>query len=313
MIFNLRIYLCFFNLCIQVVVSINMPPLQKLKEKLFDEKKVSVSVLRLDQIHPSISGNKWYKLKYNVEEFFRLKKKYFVTFGGAYSNHIVATAAAGKEFGMQTIGIIRGDELHGNSNDVLKFAGSCGMKLLFISREEYKKMRKDKTRIETFLSVLNTKSSELFVLPEGGSSLPALKGCAEIAGSILEDFDSIICACGTGTTLAGISSALNKNQKAIGISVLKDADFLDKNIVDWNEGRNNFHIVHDYHFGGYAKSNRELVSFCDTFYSSHQIKIEPVYTGKLFFGLYNLISTGFFAEGTRIVAVHTGGVHQWNS
>ncbi|MEO8086191.1 MAG: pyridoxal-phosphate dependent enzyme [Bacteroidota bacterium] len=293
------------------------PAITTLRNQLFTEKNISLSVLRLDEIHHHISGNKWYKLKYNVEEFFRLKKKYLVTFGGAFSNHIIATAAAGKEMGIHTIGIIRGDELNENSNGALKFASQSGMKLFFVSRIDYRKiLDADNLEIENELlksipgfSDFGIQYSDLFFLPEGGSNSLAVKGCAEIVNSIPEGFNFICCACGTGATLAGISTALNENHTAIGISVLHGEKFLEKDILKLNGNKNNFQLLHEYSFGGYAKSNAELDSFCEQFMLMHAFKIEPVYTGKMFFGLYDLISKDYFAKGTRIIALHTGGVH----
>ncbi len=285
-----------------------VPPVQKIVEKLFLEKEVSVSVLRLDLIHPYISGNKWFKLKYNIEEFLLQKKECLVTFGGAYSNHIVATAAAGKEFGIKTIGIIRGDELNENSNPSLKFASACGMKLFFVSREEYKLMRDSGSIIDRILSELPIPFPGFYLLPEGGSNSLSVKGCAETVKLIHSDFDFIICACGTGATLAGISTALNENQKAIGISVIQGEKFLQRDILNLNGNKNNFKLMNEYSFGGYAKTSISLDLFCENFSSINGFKIEPVYTGKLFYGLYDLIESDYFSKGAKITVVHSGGV-----
>ncbi len=284
------------------------PVVVKIKDSIFSEKGISLSVLRLDEIHPFISGNKWYKLKYNIEEFFRLKKEYLVTFGGAYSNHIVATASAGKEYGIKTIGIIRGDELTEDSNPSLRFAAQCGMELLFATRDEYRQLRNSGLLNVRMISELGTQNSELYIIPEGGPNAFAVQGCAEIPASVNSDFDFICCACGTGATLAGITTALNENQQAIGVSVLHGEKFLENNILKMNGDKNNFRLIHDYSFGGYAKSNDELDSFCNTFLQQHHLKIEPVYTGKLFFALYNLIKKDFFSRGSKIIALHTGGI-----
>lgn len=287
-----------------------VPTVIAINEKLFTEKEVSVSVLRLDLIHPFICGNKWFKLKYNIEDFFRLKKKYFVTFGGAYSNHIRATAAAGQEFGIKTIGIIRGEELNENSNTTLKFAAQSGMKLFFASRDEYRQMRDSGLLIDRIFSELRTTNTDLFMVPEGGSNALAIMGCAEIVKYIPEEFEFICCACGTGATLAGISTKLNDNQKAIGISILQGEDFLEKAILNMNSGRKNFQLIHGYSFGGYAKSTAALDSFCETFFQNHQFKIEPVYTGKLFYALNELIKKDFFIKNSKVIVVHTGGVFE---
>jgi 1-aminocyclopropane-1-carboxylate deaminase len=289
-------------------MELKKAPLQKLEDKLFEEKHLNMYVLRLDLIHPFISGNKWYKLKYNVEEFLRSGKDHLVTFGGAYSNHIVATAAAGKEFGINTIGIIRGEELHPKANTVLQFASRCGMKLIFVSRPDYRILKENSDAVaEKVNHALETKGSKLFILPEGGSNELALTGSTEIVKEIPIDFDYILAACGTGMTLGGIAKSIKPEQKAIGISVLHGEDFLEKNISGWSRG-NNFQIIYDYHFGGYARMNAELKNFCITFSSRHNLPIEPVYTGKLFFGLYDLIRKDFFNHGSTIVAIHSGGI-----
>lgn len=289
-----------------------IPPVQKIVEQLFIKKEISFSVLRLDLIHPYISGNKWFKLKYNIDEFLAQKKEYLVTFGGAYSNHIVATAAAGKELGIKTIGIIRGNELNENSNPALKFASACGMKLFFVSREEYKQMRESGLLTDRFLLELQIQNSDLYSLPEGGSNSLSVKGCAEIVKLIPSDFDFICCACGTGATLAGISTALNENQKAIGILVLQGEKFLRDDILKLNGGKNNFQLITEYSFGGYAKTNTALDLLCENFSLKNGFKIEPVYTGKLFFGLHELIRKDFFKKGSKLIVVHTGGVFHRN-
>ncbi len=289
-----------------MTLVLNKPILQPLNDALFKEKKLNVFVLRDDLIHPFISGNKWRKLKYNIEEFQKTGKECLITFGGAYSNHIVATACAGKEFGIKTIGIIRGEELNEKTNPALLFASESGMKLVFVSREEYKSLRQQDLPVQSIIPELRTKNFEL--LQEGGSNSLAVKGCEEIIRDIPVDFDYICCACGTGTTLAGIINGLKKNQQAIGVAVLKGAEFLADEVKKYPGEKNNFNLIYDYHFGGYAKSTKELDTFCKSFIEQTLIPIEPVYTGKLFFGIYDLIKKGFFPEDKTIVLVHTGGV-----
>lgn len=290
-----------------------------IEDDLFSEKAVSVSVLRLDAIHPHINGNKWCKLRYNLEEFAHQQKKFLVTFGGAFSNHIIAVAAAGLEYGIQTVGIIRGDELHESSNPALQFASQCGMKLFFMPRDEYKKNAGIPENNfpfgleKIFVSAENGISAEnCYVLPEGGANDLGVKGCAEMIREAAEDFDVISCACGTGTTLAGISSALNRFQEALGIAVVNRETLTDDHVLSMNGNRKNFSLRYDYTFRGYARSAPELDLFCSRFSDQHQFKIEPVYTGKMFFGLYDLIKTDFFKKGSRILAVHSGGIHEFN-
>ena len=289
---------------------LNKPLLQPLNDSFLKEKNLKVFVLRDDLIHPYISGNKGRKLKYNIEEFRKQKKEYLVTFGGAYSNHIVATAAAGKESGIKTIGIIRGDEHNIKTNPVLRFAHACGMELLFVSREKYRALRGN---ILSLYSILQKPDSELFVLPEGGSNELAVKGCREIPDDILIDFDILCCACGTGATIAGIINGLKSHQEALGISVLRAKESLAETINKYSGSKNNYNLVDDYHFGGYAKSTDELIAFCKKFSDQHQIPVEPVYTGKLFYGIYDLAKKSFFDGSKTIVAVHTGGIYDFNN
>lgn len=294
-----------------MTLVLNKSVLQPLNDQLFAKKKLKVFVLRDDLIHPFISGNKWRKLKYNIEQFQKEGKEYLVTFGGAFSNHIVATAAAGKLYSIKTIGIIRGEEHDINSNSVLRFAHNCGMELIFVSREEYRKWKLGNGNSK-LAKLLNSKTgidqSEIYLLPEGGSNEFAVKGCKEIIDDIPVDFDYICCDCGTGATFAGIVSGLKNHQQAIGIAVLKGAEFIDDAVKKYNPTIKTFQVIHDYHFGGYAKSATELDEFCKSFSGTKNIPVEPVYTGKLFYGLYDLIRKDFFAEGKTIVVVHTGGV-----
>jgi len=288
-------------------------PLIKLNDLLFDEAGIELFIKRDDLIHPQISGNKWRKLKFNFLEAEKLNKRTIVTFGGAYSNHIYATAAAGKLFGYKTIGIIRGEEQI-ILNPTLNFATECGMELIYLSREEYKnkEINIDKT-------ILKYSLNDFYIISEGGSNALGVKGCAEIVNEIDIPFNYICCPCGTGTTLAGLVSDLNNSQTAIGFSALKGGDFLVDDVKtllsDYykherkESSRNsNFNLQTDYHFGGYAKSNEVLFDFIRTFEKRHSILIEQVYTAKMFFGIYELIKIGYFKKGETIIALHTGGV-----
>jgi 1-aminocyclopropane-1-carboxylate deaminase len=293
-----------------MALALSKSPLVELNDRIFTGKNLRVFVLRDDLIHPFISGNKWRKLKYNIEEFRTKGSKYMVTFGGAFSNHLVATAAAGKEFGFETIGIIRGEELTADSNPVLRFANDCGMKLIFVTREKYKYLREDHTMLSSELQIQN---SVMNVLPEGGSNELAVKGCMEIVDDIPVEFDFIMCPSGTGATLAGISKNLKEHQQAIGIAVLKGAEFLDVPLKKFTDSGENYRLIHDYHFGGYAKSNLELEQFCLSFHKNTGIPVEPIYTGKLFYALYDLVRTDFFEPGKTIVVVHTGGIFNFST
>lgn len=264
-------------------------------------------IKREDLADPYFGGNKWRKLKYNLIQAKAQHNNTLLTFGGAWSNHIYATAAAGKYFGFKTIGIIRG-EAHDRLNPTLQFARDCGMQLEYVNRQTYRTKNS-----KEFTNELHQRYGDFYLLPEGGSNLLALKGCAEIVDDINIPFDIITTACGTGATLAGIITALSPNQQAIGFAVLKGADFLDKEVSRMliNSGyrsAHNWHIEKNYHFGGYARSKAELLTFIRQFKSDFDIELDAVYTGKMLYGLFDLISNNTFARGTRIIAVHTGGL-----
>lgn len=305
------------------------PPIVKLSDPLFTEHGVELFVYQLYHTHPTISGNKWFKLKYNLQEAKRLGVNTILTFGGAYSNHIHATAAACKEFGLKSISIIRG-ERSGTLNSTLTFAESCGMQLHFIDRETYKSKN-----TEAFVEKLRQQFGKFYLIPEGGSNLLGVKGCTEImeAGSWRlevgkEDFDFVCCACGTGATLAGITLSLKSNQKALGFSVLKGGEFLHKEVgkfmMEYNQintplptlklrqtnplTKGDYNINIDYHFGGYAKVTPQLIEFAKKFEKQHKIPLDYIYTAKMFFGLYDLIHKKDFKKGSKIIALHTGGL-----
>ena len=284
--------------------------LSRLPDPFFNMHGIEVWVLRDDLIHPVAGGNKYRKLKYNLVKAKQENKKTLVTFGGAYSNHIAATALAGKEHGFKTIGLIRGEKTE-PLNITLNRAIDCGMELIFIDRESYR----DKEKVlKTALTDRDNKN--FYIIPEGGSNYEGFKGCCEIADEIKIDFNCICCPCGTGTTLAGIASSMKENQTALGFSVMKNNFSLEEKINDFLKQYNkkkfdrpsSFKIFHDYHFGGYAKTNDKLNDFVERFIPINQIEIEPVYTGKMFYGIYDLAQKGFFKRGETVVAVHTGGL-----
>jgi 1-aminocyclopropane-1-carboxylate deaminase len=282
-------------------------PLQKINDPLLDRMEVNLYVKREDLIHPLVSGNKWRKLKYNLAEAKVQGKGTLLSFGGAFSNHIYALAAAGKESGFKTIGVIRGKDASEN-NPTLSFARSCGMQLYLIDREDYKKKEDCQ-----FLEELKKRFDNPYIIPEGGSNVLAVKGCAEIIDELTIDFDYITVPCGTGATLAGMVAGLKGKKKAIGFSALKGGDFLFDDVNNLlkeynNTVYDNWTIQLDYHFGGYAKSNTELEVFLKDIEKQHEVPYEPIYTGKMMFGIYDLLKKGFFSPGTTIVAVHTGGL-----
>ena len=234
-------------------------------------------------------------------------KDTLLTFGGAYSNHIYATASAGKLFNFKTIGLIRGEE-HLPLNPTLEFAVWNGMELHYVSRTNYRKRYDD-----DFIEEVYKNFGDIYLIPEGGTNLLALKGAAEIIEDINIDYDYICSACGTGGTLAGIVSGLNGRKEAVGFPVLKGASFLNRNIGNLitaycSKSFDNWQLFLDYHFGGYAKINRRLIDFISEFEKLNGIKLDPVYTGKMMYGIYDLISKEYFKSGSTIIAIHTGGL-----
>ncbi len=267
----------------------------------FYKKDIDVLMARLDQVHPVISGNKLFKLQPYLTEAVRHQKKGIVTFGGAWSNHIVATAAACSLQGLSSIGIIRGEQ-PANLSPTLRKAMDYGMQLHFVTRENY-----SKKEIPGFVD-----THEYLRVEEGGYGVPGAQGIADIANYI-PHADYYCCAVGTGTTLAGIINSLHPEQRAIGISIMKGntslADQIKKLLLHQHS---NWTIFHDYHFGGYAKKTPELVAFMNTFYAHTNIPTDFIYTGKLCYAMGELIASDFFSKGSRIVIIHSGGL-QGNS
>ncbi|EAY27288.1 1-aminocyclopropane-1-carboxylate deaminase/D-cysteine desulfhydrase [Microscilla marina] len=286
--------------------------LQPIQDTLFDTHQVKVYVYRLDLIHPQVSGNKGYKLKYNLLAAKQQQKNTLLTFGGAYSNHIYATAAAGKEAGLRTIGVIRGEE-HLPLNPTLQFATTAGMHLHYMDRSTYRNKKS-----EEVIAQLRQTFGDFYLVPEGGSNALAVKGCTEILPEINIDFDVVATACGTGGTLAGLVAHLDARKQVLGFPALKGGEFLYQDIAQLldvyyahehlPDTRQSYALITDYHFGGYAKKKPALEQFIAEFQQKHRIPIEWIYTGKMFYGLYDLIGKGYFDSGTTIVALHTGGL-----
>ena len=258
---------------------------------------------REDLIHPFVSGNKFRKLKYNLLQAKTENQSTLLTFGGAYSNHIAAVAYAGRENGFQTIGIIRGDELADKiaSNPTLKFAQECGMQFEFVSREDY--------RLKTgaaFLEQLENKFGSFYLIPEGGTNALAIKGCEEILTQEDGIFDYVACAIGTGGTISGIINSALPHQKILGFPALK-GDFLQDEIRNFVQN-DNWELILDYHFGGYGKVNTVLVDFINRFLEKTKIPLDPVYTGKMVFGIVDLIEKNYFPKNSKILLIHTGGL-----
>lgn len=263
----------------------------------------SLYVKREDLIHPIVSGNKYRKLKYNLLQAKAEHKIRLLTFGGAFSNHIAAVAFAAKENGFEAIGVIRGDELEHkiNENPTLEFAQNCGMKFEFVNREDYR-MKEEYSYIEN----LKHKFGDFYLLPEGGTNDLAVKGCGEILSSVDEKFDYICCAVGTGGTISGIINCSKSSQQVLGFPALK-GDFLSEDIRKFVT-ESNWELISDYHFGGYGKVNIDLIEFMNTFYKETKIPLDPIYTGKMLFGVMDLIQKNYFPRDSKILVIHTGGI-----
>ncbi|EAZ95671.1 putative D-cysteine desulfhydrase (DcyD) [Flavobacteria bacterium BAL38] len=267
-------------------------------------KGIELYMKRDDLLHPIISGNKFRKLKYNIEEAKRLGFATLLTFGGAFSNHILAVAGAGAEYGFTTIGVIRGEELESkiHENPTLVKAQELGMQFYFVSRSAYR----DKESL-SFIANLQKIFGNFYLLPEGGTNELAIKGCEEILTN--EDkqfFTHVVSAVGTGGTFSGIINSSNEKQQLIGFSSLKGAFLSDviRNFVV----KTNWDINDDYHFGGYGKVTDELIEFLNSFYNQTTIPLDPVYTGKMVFGVLDKIRNGYFPENSKILMIHTGGL-----
>ncbi|OEK07044.1 1-aminocyclopropane-1-carboxylate deaminase/D-cysteine desulfhydrase [Roseivirga misakiensis] len=287
-------------------MEISPAPVQQIHEPLFEQKGVQVFIKREDLTHPVVSGNKWRKLKYNLQAAKEQQHDTLLTFGGAYSNHIHAVAGAGKAFGFKTIGIIRGEETL-PLNHTLTYAKSCGMELRYMDRATYRL----KNSLEVKHNLLSA-FGKFYLIPEGGTNALAIKGCEEIVEDLSETYDYYTLGVGTGGTISGLIASLKGLNQVIGFSSLK-GDFLTQEVenllVDYN-GREykNWQINNDFHFGGYAKIKPEFLSFIKSFEDQHGILLDPVYTGKSLYGLYQLINKDYFGRGTRILFIHTGGL-----
>ncbi|MBT8295759.1 MAG: pyridoxal-phosphate dependent enzyme [Gramella sp.] len=268
------------------------------------DRGIRLYLKREDLLHPEVSGNKFRKLKYNLDEARKIGFHQLLTFGGAHSNHIAATAAAGKLFKFETIGVIRGEELvHSKEkwSPTLKYAESCGMKFEFISREDYRNKKSG-----DLIEKLKDKFDEFYLVPEGGTNELAIKGCEEILTEQDGQFDFICCSVGTGGTMTGLINASEIHQKVLGFSAL-NSDYLEDEVSSLTD-KTNWKIIINYHFGGYAKVDTQLINFINDFSKNYEIYLDPVYTGKLVFGIFDLVKEGYFPDNSRILAVHTGGM-----
>ena len=291
------------------MISYQKTPVHELRSALLKEAGVRLLVKREDLNHHEIQGNKWWKLKYNLEEAKRLRMDTLLTLGGAYSNHIYATASAARELGFRSIGIIRGEEVL-PLNRTLQFAVDCGMKLHFVSRDRYRQKAE-----EEFVNALREKFGDFYFIPEGGSNALAVKGCAEFADNLLNevDFDVVCLPVGTGGTMAGIVAGFGGQKEVVGVSVLKGGEFLMEDIQRMShdfcgQDHSNYKLLYDYHFGGYAKSTDELVQFISDAALNWALPLDHVYSAKAMFGIMDQIRKGAFKSGSVILFIHTGGL-----
>lgn len=287
------------------MLSYTPTPVQDIHDPLFDRAGIRVLVKREDLNHPLVSGNKWWKLKYNLQEAKAQKHKTLLTFGGAYSNHIFATAAAAHELGFTSIGIIRGEETL-PLNATLSFARMKGMELHYVSRERYKRKTDP-----GFIEQLHQQFGNFYLIPEGGTNALAVKGCTEFAQTLGNDFDYVCCSVGTGGTLAGLITGLVTDKTILGFSSLKGGAFLTHEIKQYvNERLRNWRIITDYHFGGYGKTPDDLIAFQKKLIKDQRTHFDLIYGSKMMFGVFDLIEKGFFKAGSSILIIHTGGLQE---
>ncbi len=269
---------------------------------------VQVWLKREDVLHSLVSGNKFRKLKYNLQAAKEENYSKVLTFGGAFSNHILATAAAAQEENLQSIGVIRGDELGGKNlentlahNATLRQAKQMGMQFHFVSRSDYRKKHE-----LNFINALRGIFNDFYLIPEGGTNNLAIKGCEEILTEEDKNFDVVSVAVGTGGTISGLINSASVKQKIMGFPALK-GNFLQDEISK-NVKKENWQLILNYHFGGYAKTNEALIAFINAFKEKYCVTLDPIYTGKMMYGLFDLIKNDYFKENTRILAIHTGGL-----
>jgi len=267
----------------------------------YTKNNITLNILRLDRLHNVVSGNKWFKLQLQIQACKQANKTTIATFGGAYSNHIVATAYACKLEGVNSVGIIRGDEPK-QLNHTLQQAQSLGMQLQFVSRTDYgnKELLKQSLHQDNW-----------YWVNEGGYAILGAEGVTDMYKWIDDTYTHIACATGTGTMMAGLIKGAAPHQHVIGITALKGHDSLQQEITQLltiKEAEKPFSIFNAYHFGGYAKHPKALLDWMNQVYTTYQLPTDIVYTSKMLYGVFSLIESGYFAEGSKIIAIHSGGL-----
>lgn len=285
---------------------------QAVQDVVLQTANVLLHVRREDELHEQVSGNKYRKLKYNLLAAKAQGFTKLLTFGGAYSNHIAATAFAAREMGFECIGVIRGEEIahKWQDNPTLCAAHEQGMQFHFVSRAAYRKKHEPDV-----VTALKQQFGACYVIPEGGTNSLAVKGCEEILTTDdLTQYDVVCCAVGTGGTLAGLINATqDSGMKVIGFAAV-NAPSLQQDIETLvKSDTKHWQLNFDYTFGGYAKTTSVLIEFINDFKEKNGIKLEPIYTGKMLYGIYELVQKGYFKQGSRILAIHTGGLQGLNA
>lgn len=276
------------------------PQIQPLNKEWYRGKVAQLDMLRLDEIHPVISGNKWYKLKYNVEQLEKKGYKGVLTFGGAYSNHLIATAATAYQYGLKSVGVVRGEELVNKLSPTLEQCKSYGMELIFISRSEYRR----KTEAE-YLGLLQEKYNELYIVSEGGANEWGRLGANEIGEMVPNDYTHVCVSVGTGTTMAGIANVVDAT--VLGYAPMKGGRYLKESLKEWVR-RSGLELFDSWHFGGFGKHKPELINFMNEFYKVNRIPLDIVYTAKMMYGVNEQLANGFFPIDAKLLCIHTGGL-----
>ena len=279
---------------------------QNIPDQQINFHDITLIIRRLDLVHPQISGNKFFKLKYNFLEAKRQGYQHILSFGGAYSNHIAATAFAAQQFGFQSVGVIRGEELADRPlNPTLATAQEFGMQLHFVSRDEYRRKQRPE-----YLAELARHFPEHYVIPEGGTNALAIQGCQEILKDSDAQFDVICCAVGTGGTISGLIEASHAHQQILGFSALKGS-FLKDEVAQLTK-KTNWNILDDYCCGGYAKTSAALMQFIRDFEAEFSIPLEQIYTAKMLMGIFDLIEKNYFPARSKLLVIHSGGLQGRN-
>lgn len=261
---------------------------------------ISIGMLRLDQLHPIISGNKWYKLKYNIDEAVSNKASTLITYGGFYSNHLIATAAAAKAFHLKSIAIVRGIQGNNALTPTLQACKDFGMQLQFVTKEHYAQLKTSSGVTSLLQSYPNA-----FIVPEGGNNELGIKGTKEIGAFIPEDYTHVVVSVGSGSTIAGLRQALQKEKVVVGFIPMKQGKYLQE---EPHLKSLDITLIDDFHFGGFGKYQPELIDFINRFYANNHLPLDIVYTGKMMFGVQQLIRQNYFPEGAKILCIHTGGL-----